>query len=142
MASRSSGSPVVATLVILLSLPLGACASSQSRAFGSLDDDAPPGGALITVENRHVLDMRVYLVRGSNPLPLGTVGTLERRTFPIPTAMLGHQGFVRLMADPVGSRDTHTSDWIPATPGDHLRWTLEPSLTLSTFSVRRVAGRR
>jgi hypothetical protein len=90
------------------------------------------------VENQHLQEMRVYLIRGSTPIALGSVGTMERRTFTLPTALLGHGGVLRLMADPLGSRATFTSDWIPAAPGDHVRWTLAPSLKLSTHSVRRV----
>jgi hypothetical protein len=65
---------------------------------------------------------------------------MERRTFPLPTAMIGHAGTIRLMADPLGSRGTFISDFIPASPGDHVRWTLAPSLTLSRFTVRRAVG--
>lgn len=92
------------------------------------------------MENRHVQDMRVYLIRGYTPIPLGSVGTLERRTFTLPTSMIGHGGTIQLMADPLGSRRTYTSDPIHAVPGDHVRWTLAPSLALSSFSVRRVVG--
>jgi len=87
-----------------------------------------------------VQDMRIYLIRGSAPIALGSVGTMEQRTFALPTAVLGHSGTIRLMADPLGSRATFTSDYIPAAPGDHVRWILAPSLTLSRISVRRVAG--
>jgi hypothetical protein len=127
------------TTLTLSTLLLWACASSQLEAHGP--SDAPvPGGALVTVENQHVQDMRIYLVRGSVPIALGSVGTMEQRTFAVPTVVLGHSGTIRLMADPLGSRATFTSDYIPATPGDHVRWTLAPRLGLSHFSVRRVVG--
>lgn len=120
---------------VFLSLPLGACTSSQLGAHKPLDKPTP-GGALITVTNGHVQDMRVYLIRGSTPIPLGSVSTLERRTFAVPTSQLGHTGTVRLMVDPLGSRQTFTSDWIPAVAGDHVEWSLAPNLKLSRVSVR------
>lgn len=125
-----------ATLSTIL---LCACTHLQPGTSEPLRDPTP-GGALLTVENRHVQDMRVYLIRGSTPIPLGSVGTLERRTFTLSTALLGHDGTMRLMADPLGSRATYVSGVIPATPGDHVRWILAPSLALSSFSVRRLAG--
>lgn len=143
MSGRNDGSlaPLAAALVLTLSLPLGACMSSQLGADRPLDSPTP-GGALVTVENRHVLDMRVYLIRGSTPIPLGSVSTLERRTFVVPSSLLGHSGTLRLMADPLGSTATFTSDWIPAAPGDWVEWKLEPNLRLSHFSVRSaMAGR-
>jgi hypothetical protein len=85
--------------------------------------------------------MRVCLVRGSTPITLGSVGTMERRTFALSTALLGHSGTIRLMADPLGSRQTFTSELIPAVAGDHVRWTLAPSLALSRFSIRRAVAR-
>lgn len=124
-----------ALAAILLSLPLGACMSSQLGAHKPLDRPTP-GGALVTVQNQNVLDVRVYLIRGSTPIPLGSVGTLERRTFVIPSSQLGHSGSLRLMADPLGSTQTFVSDWISAVPGDLVEWRLEPNLKLSRVSVR------
>lgn len=130
----------LAVLLTISTLPLGACMSSQLGAARPLDNPPAPGGALVTVENRHVQSMRVYLVRGATPIPLGSVDTLERRTFAVPTSVLGHSGTLRLMADPLGAADTFVSPTIQAAPGDHVEWSLAPSLRLSTFSVRRVAG--
>lgn len=123
-----------------LTLSLWACTSSSQLWAGGPGDAPTPGGAILTVENQHVQDMRVYLIRGSTPIALGSVGTLERRTFAIPNSVLGNSGSIRLMADPLGSRGTFTSDYIPAMAGDHVRWTLAASLSLSHFSVRRVVG--
>lgn len=125
-----------AAALMLSTLPLWACTSGTR---GPLDPPRP-GGAVLTVENQHVMDMRVYLVRGYTPIALGSVGTMERRTFALPTSMLGHGGTIRLMADPLGSRGTFTSDFIQASPGDHVRWILAPSLSLSRFSVRHVVS--
>jgi len=125
----------VALALSLASLPLGACASSQLGANSPLDKSAP-GGALVTVENLNPQAMRVYLLRGATPIPLGSVETLERRTFIVPTAVLGRTGQLRLMADPLGSRAAYTSDWIQASPGDLVEWKLTANLKLSAFSVR------
>lgn len=127
-------------LLVLSSLPLGACSSSQLGTTRSSDAIAP-GGALLTVDNQHVLSMRVYLIRGAVPIPLGSVDTLERRTFALPTSILGHGGAIRLMVDPLGSRRTFTSGWIQAGPGDHVEWKLAASLELSSFFVRSAASR-
>jgi len=143
MIRRANTDTVHSLLAVMLfsSLPLGACTSSQLGAYKPLDSPTP-GGALITVENHHVLDMRVYLIRGSTPIPLGSVGTLERRTFVVPSSEFGHNGAVRLMADPLGSTQTFTSELVSAVPGDHVQWTLESNLKLSRLSVRSAMARR
>ena len=128
-----------AAALMLSTLSLGACTSAQRGARNPLD--APgPRGAVLTVENQHVMDMRVYLVRGHTRFPVGTVNSMQRQTFALPTSMLGQSGAIRLMADPIGSRNTYTSHLIPAWTGDHVRWTLAASLPFSHFTVRRAAG--
>jgi hypothetical protein len=128
-----------AAALMLSTLPLGACSSARRGARDPFD--APqPRGAILTVENQHVMDMRVYLVRGQTRFALGTVYSNQRQTFALPTSIVAQGGTVQLMADPIGSRNTYTSDFIPAWPGDHVRWTLAASLAFSHFTVRHVAG--
>lgn len=130
--------PCLSTILVLLatSLPLGACMSSQLGANVPSSDVATPRGILLTVENQHPQDIRVYLIRGETPIPLGSVRTLERRTFAVSTAILGHSGAVRLIADPLGSTQRHASVPIPAAAGDRVEWRLESNLKLSSFTVR------
>lgn len=126
--------------VLIFSLPLGACTSSQLGAVRPLDNQAS-GGALITVENHNTETMRIYVVRETSRIPLGPVETLERRTFTVPTSILGHTGVLRLQADPLGSARVYTSRPIPAGPGDQVTWRIAHSPTLSTHSVQRISGR-
>ena len=121
-------------LLVILGFPLGACSSSQSGAYKPLDGQAP-GGAVLTVTNGHVQDMRIYLLRGATRIPLGSVSSAEHRTFALPTSMIGHMGEIRLMADPLGDRSTYESGVIPVGPGDRVEWRLAPSLSLSSYWV-------
>lgn len=127
-------------LVLAMVLPLGACTFSRPGASASVDAAAVPRGALVTVSNAHVQDVRVYLVRDGLRYPLGTLGTGERRSFAVPTSVLGHGGRLRLQADLVGDRRRFTSEWIEATRGDHVEWFVQPRLQLSHFRVRPLAG--
>lgn len=136
--TRHSPQPLRLLAIVIL-IPLGACSSSQRGPYGSLDAP-PPGGVLVTVENSHVLDMRVSLLRGGVRMPLGVVATLERRTFAVPSSMVGHSGTVRLLADPIGSPHAIASDHIPAALGDRVTWSLLPNLSLSHHTVRRAMG--
>ena len=127
----------VSMLIALMSFPLSACTSSHLGAVRP-GGQAAPAGALITVENHNTSAMRVYLLRGTTRVPLGSVDTLERRTFAVPTSVLGHSGMVRLLADPLGSRETFGTEDIAAGPGDLLTWKLAPFLSYSSFTVRRI----
>ena len=105
-----------------------------------MDVTAAPRGALVTVSNGHVQDVRVYLVREGLRYPLGSLTTGEHRSFGIPTAVLGAGGRFRLQVDLLGDARTYTSEWIPAAKGDHVEWFVGHSLPLSRFTVRHLPG--
>lgn len=136
MPGTSGLGPATATLLLVLSFPLGACTSSQLRAPGPLDKQAP-GGLLLTVVNHHTSDIRVHVMRGASSFPLGSLSTLERRTFVVPNSLMGHSGELRLMADPLGGRETRVSPIISAGPGDHVNWRIALHPNASTLVVRR-----
>ena len=138
MLARASHHPQFRAAFILLTmgLPLGACSSSRLGVHSPLDVSSAPRGALVTVTNQNPQDVRVYVVRGGSRIPLGSLGTGERRSFPVPSSVLGASGGFRLQADPLGGSDAFTSDWIPATTGDHVEWTVAHRLKFSHFSVR------
>jgi len=114
---------------------LGACASAPSHdPFG---ETAPAAsGLVIAVENDNVLDVRVYVLRGNVPIPVGSVGSAERRVFRLSPAELGHMGALRLIAEPLGSRERYVSDVIQVAPGERVEWHLAHRLSLSSVTVR------
>jgi hypothetical protein len=94
------------------------------------------GGITVEVVDDHVLDMRVYLVRGVTPIPLGSVGSGERRVFRVSAAELGQSGAIQLMADPLGSQDRFVTEPIQVAPGQRVAWRLAHRLSLSSVTVR------
>jgi hypothetical protein len=106
-----------------------------------VDVTAAPRGALITVSNDHVQDVRVYFVREGMRIPLGSLTTGERRSFGVPSSILGAAGRFRLQVDLLGDARTFTSEWIPAAKGDHVEWFVGHSLPLSHFTVRPLIPR-
>lgn len=134
---RSDGAGLALALtLILLILPLGACTSSRPGAEAPVDVASAPRGALVTVTNGHVQDVRVYVVRDGLQYALGSLTTGQRRSFGVPSSILGHGGRIRLRVDLLGDARTFTSTWIPATTGDHVEWSVGPRLSLSHFTVR------
>ena len=126
----------VAALLMIGLLPLGACTSSQLGASAP-DTIALPRGALLTVESQHVMDVRVFLVRPGLRVRLGTLGTLERRTFSVSSALLGSQGGFWIDLVPLGSTDSYRTDFVPAVAGDRVRLRIAHRLPLSSVVVSR-----
>lgn len=112
-----------------------ACARPVARTPFPAAPTAPEG-LKVHVVNDYTLDARIYLVRGTTRIPLGTVGSAERRTFRISTAELGHRGDVRLLADPVGEAVPYATDVIQVAPGQRVEWRLAHALNYSSVVVR------
>ena len=136
MPTRSRARRIAAAAFCGASMLVSACASAHAPDpfQGSA---APRRGLEITVVNDNVVDMRIYLLRGSVPIPIGSVGSAERRGFRISPAELGSIGGIRLKADPLaGLGQPYVSEVIQVAPGQHLEWHLAHRLALSSVTVR------
>jgi hypothetical protein len=101
----------------------------------SLSRSAPPPAARATVSvaNHNVLDIDILVLVGSSRNRLGTVVTAQNQEFVLPDQAVGN-GQVRVIAEPVGSREAFVSD--PLTVNDGERVTVEVATHLPQSSVR------
>jgi hypothetical protein len=114
----------------------GGCASATGTTQRQ-NADAAGERTMIRVNNHNWSDMTVYLVRNGARMRLGSVSSLDTRTFEIPMSLLASTGdAVRLMADPIGSTRVFTSPPLLIAPGQRAEWRLENSLALSSFWIR------
>lgn len=120
-----------------LALIVAGCASAGG-ARAAKDDPGFTGSerAEIVVQNSNWLDMNVYAVRGGSRMRLGTVNSMASERFRLPRHMVDGVGGLRLLADPIGSRDVYFSQPILIGPGQRVEWKLENNLALSSFTVR------
>jgi hypothetical protein len=89
----------------------------------------------MTVENNNWSDMTVYLLREGVRTRLGVVPSMGRSNFTLSSALIGGNGDLRVMADPLGSNQRWTSQPMLITPGSQIRFRLENNVNLSTYSV-------
>lgn len=104
-----------AALVFVGLIFLSSC-SAASRQGGTRVQDR----TMVRVENQNLLDMTVYIVRGSQRVRLGMVTGLSTRVFVIPESLLRGANSVRFLADPIGSRQTPVSQEMLVLPGDEV----------------------
>jgi hypothetical protein len=131
------------SLRTLLFLGLGVagvagCARSRSSS-PSAEAASPELGTDIPVEiqNRHWRDLTIYVVRQGLRTRLGTVTANRTATLLISRGhMQGYRGDIRLVADPLGSGTSLTSEPIRVLPGQIIVWTLETDLTRSSIGLR------
>ena len=90
----------------------------------------------IFVSNNNPLDITVYAVNQSMRVRLGTVNTATTQRFTVSLHQVSPTGDLQLLADPVGSRRTMTSEAIHVFAGQAVEWVLQADLRQSSLSIR------
>ncbi len=90
---------------------------------------------VIRVVNRSQADLAIYLVHDGARERLGTVTAASTATFPVRAGRLATGDF-SLLADPVGSARTSTSETLHVGQGTEFTWTLEGDLRRGSVLIR------
>lgn len=98
-----------ATLLVSTVALLGGCARSSAFDHSAFVNDptmleSRDGGITLSVVNRNFEDVRVYMLRGTSQMYVGTVGGLQTRYIRIPTARIGSSNVLSLAMVTVPSR--------------------------------------
>lgn len=129
---RVAGPWRLVTVVLVLAAAPACLGSGGGPAAGSPFAENP---VTVRVENQSWNAVHVYVIAGAEESSLGQISGQSSRTFEIPPSMMANLDEFRLVADPIGSRDRHTSGRILVHPGDVVTWTLTQPLTHSYLSV-------
>lgn len=124
---------------VALGLGLNACSAAgyRSDAHRSVVPHAVPIGAVIVyVSNNHDKDVRVYLLRGSTQIPIGSVGSFSARRFVIPAAQVGTSGVLELVAQALASRAIAAPEALDIQPGAEVEFRIENVLSYSRLVPR------
>jgi hypothetical protein len=116
----------------VIGLMTAGCASTAQEP--GADGHSPPP-TTVEVSNHNWADVTIYAVRSGLRVRLGTVRSMHTSTFRLPDAMLSVAGLVRLVAAPIGSTRTHSTDGIVVNQGERIQWRLENALSQSNYSV-------
>lgn len=95
-----------------------------------------PDVITIQVENNNPLDITVYAVNNSMRVRLGTVSTASSQRFTLQLHQISPTGELQLLADPIGSRRTMTSESIHVFAGQAIEWILQVDLRQSSLTIR------
>ena len=119
---------VVVPVFALLAAPAGCVKHSV------IPDE--PDVVTISVSNSNPLDMTVYAVNQSMRIRLGTVSTASTQRFTLQLHQISPTGELQLLADPIGSRRTFTSEPIHVFAGQAVEWIIQADLRQSTLTIR------
>ena len=82
--------------------------------------------AFVRVENRSMLDMTIYVLRGGERRRLGLVNALSTQVLAIPSVLIDGSGVLRFLADPIGGNRTPVSEEIFVRDGDVVQLIIPP----------------
>lgn len=97
---------------------VAACATTKNN----MRTDAPV--TILEVDNQNVLDMNVYVMRGSERIRLGTASGLHTSQLKIPPYVIFGTTALRFLADPIGANRLPISDEITVSAGDTVQMTI------------------
>jgi len=128
--------PLSLTLAAVTLLMASACGGRQGPRY--LSTRGPEGSRQIRVEvvNDNFLDMGVFVMEGSMNFRLGDVTGKSSATFSLDLDMISPSQGLRLLADPVGSRDAYLSDPVTVNPGTIVVFNIAPALSQSYVTLR------
>ena len=114
------------------------CARHKTDATAAAPAPAPEPRlpVALRVTNSNWSDVRIYVVRGTMSLRLGTVTTNSTVDFMIPADFLSGAGNETLVADPVAGRGHWTTPLPAISPGDEFELVVENFLQYSHLVVR------
>jgi hypothetical protein len=111
------------SLFIMFTLTAGACASSGSNAAA---EERRQETATVVVDNRALLDMTIYALRGAQRVRLGTAAGLSKTKLNIPASLVYGATSLRFIADPIGGNRSPVSEEIAIQAGDEIGLTIPP----------------
>ena len=103
-------------------LAVAGCRSTSGRGAPSTERSE----AFVRVENRSMLDMTIYVLRGGERRRLGLVNALSTQVLPIPSVLIEGSGVLRFLADPIGGSRTPVSEEIFVRNGDVVQLMIPP----------------
>jgi hypothetical protein len=116
----------VHTRFVLVAGVAALLAATSCRSTGGAAPSAERSEAFVRVENRSMLDMTIYVLRGGERRRLGLVNALSTQVLSIPSVLVEGSGVLRFLADPIGSSRTPVSEEIFVRNGDVVQLIIPP----------------
>lgn len=112
------------TIALLLAVSFISTACASKGTVSSLDKPLP---TTLVVDNQGILDMTIYVLRGSQRVRLGIAGGLTKTKLTIPQSVLNAATTLRFLADPIGGNRSPVSEEIAIREGDEIGLRIPPN---------------
>jgi hypothetical protein len=114
-------------------LALIACAGPRQDV-----DPTPlePSGFSLILNNRHLLDVNIFLQHDGQPDRIATVTSSSSQSLALPLRLLGQSKTIRIIAEPIGDETRYTTDILLVQPGQIIEFNVESTIARSNYSVQ------
>jgi hypothetical protein len=121
-------------VLLMAALATGACASTGTRAPGTLGArDAST--ATVRVTNNNWSNVTVYVVNNGMRVRLGDVTSMQSSTFRVPQALMRATGDLQLLVSPLASNEVYVTPGFTVLPGQEVEFNIENQLTISSLAI-------
>jgi hypothetical protein len=93
-------------------------------------------GFSLILNNRHLLDVNIFLQHDGQPDRIATVTSSSSRSMVLPLWMLGQSKTIRLIAEPIGDETRYTTDVLVVQPGQIIELTVESLIARSNYTIQ------
>lgn len=127
---------IVGCLAVCLSLTACSAVGYRVDTGPSERETGPRGSVVVFVSNDYGEDVRVFVVRGTTRIPIGSVGSYSARRFVIPPAQVGSSGVLELVAQSLASRAIAAPEALDLQSGAEVEFHIENVLSYSRLVPR------
>jgi hypothetical protein len=113
-----------------------ACAGPRQRLRGDTGPSPLADGFELTLNNRHWLDINVFVQHDGEASRVTTVTASSSQSLILPLWLLGDSKLVRFIAEPVGEQGSYTTDLLRVEAGQFVELNVESVLSRSNYSVQ------
>ena len=93
-------------------------------------------GFSLILNNRHLLDVNIFLQHDGQPDRIATVPSATSRAIVLPLRMLGQSKTIRIIAEPIGDETSYTTDVLVVQPGQIIELNVESLIARSNYSIQ------
>ncbi len=93
-------------------------------------------GFSLILNNRHLLDVNIFLQHDGVPDRIATVPSATSREIVLPLRMLGQSKTIRLIAEPIGDGSSYTTEVLVVQPGQVVELNVESLIARSNYSIQ------
>ena len=113
-----------------------ACARATEESDAAAGIERAESSITVRVVNHSQIDAVIYLVHDGVRDRLGAVTAATTGSFNVRTRVLSGAGEFSILADPIGSRRTTSSETLHVAQGTVFTWTLETDFTRGAVMVQ------